>query len=318
MEIFLCFLLFAFGIVLVVKGGDIFVDSATLIAKALRIPTFVIGATIVSIATTLPEMIVSVMASAQGKNDMAVGNAIGSVIANIGLILAVAMICMKIVCERKKYIIQFLILIITSAILCVSCFNGYLNIAGSILLGITFVLFIVHNIHSAKTDISNVSNPDETIKTDKKTIIKNIIFFILGAIAIIIGSRLMIDRGSEIALRIGVPERIVAITLVAVGTSLPELVTTITAIVKKESSLSIGNIVGANIIDLALILPISSIASGQALPVTRNSALIDIPVCFGFVLVSILPLIVKQKSYKIQGITMIGLYVVYIVSSLML
>ena len=318
MDMFLSCLLFAVGIGLVVKGGDVFVDGATWIAKALKIPTFIIGATIVSIATTLPEMIVSVMASAEGKNEMAVGNAVGSVTANVGLIMALAMICMTIICERKKYLFQCLMLVSASAVLCVSCLGGKLHIAGSILLFVIFVLFMVQNVRSARNDMTESTETEEKTKIEKKVLIKNILFFIIGAAAIYFGSRLMVDNGSDIALRLGVPERVIAITLVAIGTSLPELVTTITAIIKKESSLSIGNVIGANIMDLTIILPISSIVSGQALPVSKNSAFIDIPVCLGFILIALLPIIIKQRAYKAQGIAMLGLYVAYIAVSIII
>jgi cation:H+ antiporter len=318
MEMFLCCVLFALGILFVVKGGDAFVDGASWIAKALRVPTFIIGATIVSIATTLPEMIVSVIASAEGKNDMAVGNAVGSVTANIGLIMAVAMICMTVVCERRKYIFQCLMLMASAAVLCVSCIGGKLNIAGGILLALIFVSFMYQNVRSARADMAKNNETKETEKPERKEIIKNILFFILGAVAIVVGSRLMVDNGSEIALKLGVPERVIAVTLVAVGTSLPELVTTITAIIKKEASLSIGNIIGANIIDLSLILPICSLVSGQALPVSKTCYTLDIPVCLGFVLISMLPLLIKQKAYKAQGFAMLALYVVYIVATVII
>ena len=149
-------------------------------------------------------------------------------------------------------------------------------------------------------------------QADKNDIAKNILFFIIGAAAIVIGSRLMVNHGSEIAMILGVPERIIAVTLVAVGTSLPELVTTITAIAKKESALSIGNIIGANIIDLSLILPICSLVSGKPLPVIGNCLTIDIPASLIVTLVATLPLLVKQKSSKLLGILLLILYGVYL------
>ena len=150
METFICVLLFALGIALVVKGGDVFVDAASCIARALNIPSFIIGATIVSLATTIPEMIVSVIAAAEGKTDMAVGNAVGSVTANTALIMAVAMLAMHIVCQRKQYLKQCLLLIAAAAVLLVFCLSGRLSVVGSILLGIIFILFMAQNIYSAR------------------------------------------------------------------------------------------------------------------------------------------------------------------------
>lgn len=310
MEIIITCLLFAVGIILVVKGGDIFVDAASWIAKALNIPTFIIGATIVSLATTLPEMIVSLIAAAEGKTDMAVGNAVGSVTANTALIMAIAMIAMPIMCSRKQYWKQLFLLIASAATLFLSCLTGKVNTFGSIVLAIIFLLFMTQNVLSTKKD-----SQEQTSRAaiNKKKLFKNGFLFILGAAAIVLGSQLMVDNGGNIALWLGVPERVVAITLIAVGTSLPELVTTVTAIIKKESALSIGNIIGANIIDLSLILPLCSIVSGKALPVAAGSISIDLPACLIVTLIAALPLIIRQKSSKVQGFVLLLSYAVYLI-----
>ena len=310
MHPFLYCLLFAIGIFLVVKGGDVFVDAASWIAKAMRVPTFIIGATIVSIATTLPEMILSVIAAHAGKNDMAVGNAVGSVTCNTALIMAIAMVAMHIACSRKKYLTQIILLISSCAVLLLSCLSGELNIIGSAVLAVIFILFMTQNVRSAKKEMDAV--PDKS-PVDKKQLIKNIALFILGAAAIVFGSDLMVDNGSAIAAMLGVPERIIAVTLIAVGTSLPELVTTITAIIKKESALSIGNIIGANIIDLSLILPICSLVSGRPLPVSAMSIKVDIPACLIVTLIAMIPVIIRQKSSRAQGIALLGAYAAYLV-----
>lgn len=310
MDIYLACFLFALGIALVVKGGDFFVDAASWIARALNIPTFIIGATIVSLATTMPEMIVSCIAAADGKTDMAIGNAVGSVTANTALIMAVAMIALPIVCSRKKYLKQILLLIAAATVLLLSCLSGSLNRIGSIILAVIFALFMAQNILSAKRE------PQETAArapVKKKLLAKNIVLFLFGAAAIVGGSQLMVNYGSDIAVWLGVPERIVAITLIAVGTSLPELVTTITAIVKKESGLSIGNIIGANIIDLSLILPVCSVISGEALPVSAQSVRIDLPVCLLVTLLAMLPIIFRQKASKVQGVLLLLVYIGYMV-----
>ena len=309
MDMFICFLLFAVGIALVVKGGDAFVDAAGWIAKAMDIPSFIIGATIVSLATTMPEMIVSVMAAADGKVDMAIGNAVGSVIANTGLIMAVAMVAMAIPCSRKKYLPQCLLLIAASAVLLIGCQGGRLSVGWSLALIGVFLLFMGENLRRAKSEMKSAQDHQSV---DKKALARNIAKFLVAAAAIVLGSRFMVDNGSRIAYLLGVPERIVALTLVAIGTSLPELVTTVTAIIKKESALSIGNIIGANIIDLSLILPISSLAAGEPLPVSAQSLAVDLPACLLICLLAMLPLIFRQRACRLQGIALLAAYGVYL------
>ena len=295
------------------KGGDFFVDSASWIARAAGIPTFIVGATIVSIATTLPEIIVSCMAAAEGKTEMAIGNAVGSVTVNTAMIMALAFIFMTVVASRKEYMIQCLMLIASAAVLWLGVLSGSLSIWAAIVLLVIFIGFIVLNVHHAKAAAAKGDAKDDTIKKDKKTIAINIIKFIGGAAGIVIGSRLLVNGGSSLATQMGVPERIIAVTLVAIGTSIPELVTTITAIRKKESALSVGNIVGANIIDLTLILPLCSLISGEKLPVTHMSVILDIPVCLGFCCLAVIPLIWKEKAFRAQGIAMLVGYAAYIV-----
>lgn len=308
MSIWLSVLLFAVGIVLVVKGGDWFVDAASSIARAANIPPFIIGATIVSFATTLPELIVSVMASIEGKNDMAVGNAIGSVTANTGLIMAIAFLFMIVVAPREKYLKQCLILIATAGVLWVGSLGGTVKLWAIIVLVILFGLFTATNIAEAKKENEVV----EKKSFDRKQFAKDLVFFIIGAAGIVLGSNLLIKGGSNIAAALHVPERVIAVTMVAVGTSLPELVTTLTAIHKKQANLSAGNIIGANIIDLAIILPICTAVSGNSFAVSAASLRIDFPFCFAVTLIAMIPLMLKQRSYKLQGGLMLAVYAAYL------
>lgn len=313
MDLLITVLLFAVGIVFVVKGGDFFVDAASWIAEVSGIPKLIIGATIVSVATTLPEMLVSVMAALQGKVDMSIGNAVGSVTANIGLIMALALIFMPGVIKRKDYLIKS-VLMLSAALLIVLCgLIGSVSILFSVLLMVIFVIFLVENVTSAKRTMAEEKNEekDESLK-DKKTIIINIIKFVVGTIGIVWGADLLVDNGSELARIIGISERIIGVTLVAVGTSLPELITTITAITKKQSALSVGNILGANIMDLTLIMPLSALISGQALPVAATSAMIDLPACMLVGLIAIVPAMVRSKFSRWQGFTLLGVYAAYV------
>lgn len=313
MNIWLSAFLFAVGIVLVIKGGDWFVDAASWIAKALRVPTFIIGATIVSVATTLPEMIVSVIAAGEGKFDMSIGNAVGSVTANTGLILALGFAFMPMVIKRKEYWFQGLLMILSAALILVGANTGFLAGWASIALLVVFVLFMAY---SLRAGYQQMADARDEIQIEKKAVIKNAAFFVVGAAAIVVGSRLLVDNGSAIAAFFGVPERIIAVTMVAIGTSLPELVTTITAIRKKESSLSMGNIIGANIIDLTLILPICSAMSGFSLPVSQQSWAIDIPACLIVICLALVPALIRQKSSRFHGILLLMAYAAYLVITL--
>ena len=313
MTIFLSCLIFAAGIVLVVKGGDEFVDAASWLARAFGIPSFLIGATIVSLATTMPELLVSAIAAGEGKADMAVGNAVGSVTANLGLILAVAMLCMHAPCPRRQYGRNCALLAVVAAVLLASCRGGSLSVPGSVLLFASFLFFMAANVRSARREMGASS---ERQKVPGKTLALKLTIFVLSAAAIVLGSRLMVNSGSDLAREFGVPERIIAVTLVAVGTSLPELVTTITAIIKHESALSVGNIIGANIIDLSMILPICSLVAGKPLPVSAQSLRLDIPVCLAFTLMAVVPFLVRQKASKWQGALLLLGYGAYLVAVL--
>ncbi len=321
MSIWLHFFLFAVGIVLIVKGGDFFVDSASYIAEISGIPKFIVGATIVSLATTMPEMLVSVMASFQGasladpaeaagKFSMAVGNAVGSVTANTGLILSIGILFMSITLSRKKFLVKGLLLIAAVTTVWLGCLSGKLSIVASVILLTIFAIFVFENIKSAKSDLSG---SDERPKFVKKEFIIKIILFVIGAAMLVVGSDLLVDHGTPIAQFLKVPDGIIAVTMIAIGTSLPELVTTITAIVKKQSGLSAGNIIGANIIDMTLILPLSSLVSGGRLTIDSQGLTYDMPACLIITLLAMVPTLITEKFRKWQGVAMLAAYAGYLV-----
>ena len=316
MELALVIVLFLVGIVLIVKGGDAFVDAASWIAEISGIPTLIVGATIVSIATTIPEMLVSVMAAADGKVDMSVGNAVGSVTANLGLIMAISVLCMPGVIRRADYLLKSVLMLAAAGIIVLAGVQGLVSPPLSGALMVVFVIFIVENVRSAKKTMAleGAEGGTEARPTvTKKAIAVNALKFVLGAVGIVVGAQLLVDNGSELARFAGVSERIIGVTLVAVGTSLPELVTTITAIIKKESDLSMGNIIGANIIDLTLILPVCSLASGKALPISAASGWVDLPACLLVGLVATVPALVFAKFQRWQGAVLLVIYIAYVV-----
>lgn len=342
----LMYVLFVVGLILIIKGGDWFVDSASWIAEVLGVPKFVIGATIVSIATTLPEMIVSIQATAKGNVEMAAGNAIGSVTANTAMIMGIFIVCMPFAVKRKEFAPKGIMMFAASAALVVGCiftekkaltFEGEENIyyslstIGLIVLIAIFVAFFIENFISMKNENKHIEpdphsiglqEEDDIVPTKesatKKDWIKNIILFAVGAAGIVIGADLLVEHGTNIAKSLGIPQRVISVIAIAIGTSLPELVTTITALRKKVGALSVGNILGANIIDLTLILPICSIVSmGKgtgALAVSVSSVTIDMLVCLAAIAVAVFPTIITKKFQRWQGIVMLLGYVAYVIT----
>lgn len=306
-------LLFAAGLVCIIKGGDLFVDAASWIAEASGIPKFIIGATIVSFATTLPEMLVSVFAALEGNADIAVGNAVGSVTANTGLIMCLSLVCMTCLMERRQFGVKACLLL--AAILSLFSFtrDGRLSVAEGLLVLVIFAGFLAESLISARREQgTELKEDEERPAVSGKTVAGNIVKFVLGAAGIVLGAQLLIDNGSAIASLLGVPDAIVAATMIAVGTSLPELVTTLTAIRKRESSLSVGNIIGANIMDLTLILPLCSLILGKPLPVQSQGMLLDIPACLVICAAVLVPALWKGKFQRWMGFLAGGLYIVYL------
>ena len=306
-------LLFAAGLVCIIKGGDLFVDAAGWIAEASGIPKFIIGATIVSFATTLPEMLVSVFAALEGNADIAVGNAVGSVTANTGLIMCLSLVCMTCLMERRQFGVKACLLL--AAILSLFGFtrDGRLSVAEGLLVLVIFAGFLAESLISARREQgTELKEDEERPAVSGKTVAGNIVKFVLGAAGIVLGAQLLIDNGSAIASLLGVPDAIIAATMIAIGTSLPELVTTLTAIRKRESSLSVGNIIGANIMDLPLILPLCSLILGKPLPVQSQGMLLDIPACLIICAAVLVPALWKGKFQRWMGFLAGGLYIVYL------
>lgn len=313
-SLFMVLLLFAAGLLCIIKGGDLFVDAASWIAEASGIPKFIIGATVVSFATTMPEMLVSVFAALQGNADIAVGNAVGSVTANVGLIMCVALICMECAMTRKEFGVKACLLL--AAILALFGFtrDGQLSVLESVLILVIFVGFLVESLIAARQEQgSELPAQEERPKIDKKTVLLNIGKFLLGAAGIVLGAQLLIDNGSALARMLGVPDAVIAATMIAIGTSLPELVTTLTAIKKKQASLSVGNIIGANIMDLTLIMPLCAVIQGKPMTVERQGMLLDIPACLIICAAALIPALVQGKFKRWIGYLIGGLYIAYLI-----
>ena len=239
---------------------------------------------------------------------MTIGNAVGSVTANTGLIMALALVCMPVTFARKTGWRKAALLLGAMAALWVASLSGQFGWEGIVLLLVIFALALWENLRGMRRE----SEATEKVQATRREKVENVLKFLLGAAAIVGGSQLLVDGGSDLALWLGVPERVIAVTLVAVGTSLPELVTTLTAIAKKQDSLSVGNVIGANIIDLTLILPLCALISGGTLAVSAQSLAVDFPACMVTLLVGLLPLLLRQKGARVQGIAMLALYAGYL------
>ena len=313
-SLFMVLLLFAAGLLCIIKGGDLFVDAASWIAEASGIPKFIIGATVVSFATTMPEMLVSIFAALEGNADIAVGNAVGSVTANVGLIMCVALICMECAMTRKQFGVKACLLL--AAILALFGFtrDGQLSVLESVLILVIFVGFLIESLIAARQEQgSELPAQEERPKIDKKSVLLNIGKFLLGAAGIVLGAQLLIDNGSALARMLGVPDAVIAATMIAIGTSLPELVTTLTAIKKKQASLSVGNIIGANIMDLTLIMPLCAVIQGKPMTVERQGMLLDIPACLIICAAALIPALVQGKFKRWIGYLIGGLYIAYLI-----
>ena len=299
--------IFIIGLILTIKGGDWFVDSASWFAEATGIPKFVVGATIVSFATTLPEMLVSVRAAMNGSAQLAIGNAVGSVTANTTLIMGVSLVAMAGLVNRKEFALKGGLFLTSVVGLTVLSLSGMLPTWSAFILWAIFIAFMISNVIEGKKGAAN----DSIDSYEKKEIPSKILFFVLGTASIVFGAEFLVSSGKTIASGIGISETIIGFTVIALGTSLPEFVTTLTAIRKKENSLSVGNIIGANIIDTTLILPLCAVINGQALPVDRVNLVFDFPVCIAACAVAVVPTIFQGKFKKWQGFVLLAIYAFY-------
>lgn len=299
--------IFIVGLVFIIKGGDWFVDSASWFAEATGIPKFVVGATVVSFATTLPELLVSVRAAMNGSAQLAIGNAVGSVTANTTLIMGVSLVAMAGAVNRKSFTLKGGLLLAASIGLTLLSLSLELPTWSAYVLWAIFLIFMISNLVEGKKAAAS----DEVDSYEKKEIPSKLLFFVLGTAGIVFGAEFLVGSGQTIAKGFGISEAIIGFTVIALGTSLPEFVTTLTAIRKKESGLSVGNIVGANIIDLTLILPVCAIIDGKALPVAQMNINFDFPVCIFACAVAVVPTIIMGKFKKWQGVALLAIYAGY-------
>ncbi len=309
---------FIVGLVLLIKGGDWFVDGAVGIARRYRIPEILIGATVVSIGTTIPEVMVSSIAAFNGQSQTAYGNAIGSIVCNTSLICAITMAFSPTDVDTKtlKLPVAFFVCATVIYTFCAYYFGAFFRVTGIILLA----MFAIYMFLSVKKALSTTSSDtEETTDEDEKPLYKDIILLVGGAVLIALGANELVDNGKVIAAGLGVPESVIALTFIALGTSLPELVTAITSLIKKHSSLSLGNIIGANLFNLVLVSGTAITIRPFSIPAEKHisgmnaSLVVDIPLLFLVSAILIVPTFIKGKVMRWQGVLLLCIYLSYCV-----
>ena len=369
-------LLFAVGLILLIKGGDWFVDGATGIAKRFRLPDIVVGATVVSIGTTLPEVMVSTTGALAGSGAMAYGNAIGSIICNTALIAAISITCNPGPVNVKSMKTPAIFFFMSAAMYCLAAYllGEFPRWMGFVMLGI-FVLYMLLTVRNGLRNPDTAEEEEEEESTgmpwlplivvgvvaglvalsgmffaetpiwfaavlavvalavmlfgsklvkesdEARSMVLELLLLVAGAAIIAVGADLLVEHGQVIAIGLGVPETVVALLFVALGTSLPELVTTITSLRKGRASLGVGNVIGANVFNLVLVSGVSVSIAPFAVPAENTllntglnlSLVLDIPVMLGVMMLMIFPALLKKKLSRWQGLVLLLVYAAFCV-----
>ena len=307
-------ILFIIGLLCLIKGGDWFVDGASALARRFHLPELLIGATVVSIGTTLPEVMVSTMSAVSGHGEIAYGNAIGSVICNAALIAAITVAVRPGKVDPKSLRVPVLFFFAAAALYTgVAYSTGYFSRPIGFVLLALFVAYIVCNVLAMK----NAPAPEEEEDGGESSLGKDIGLLVVGAALIAVGANLLVDNGTLIAQALGVPESVIALTFVALGTSLPELVTAITSLAKGHGALSLGNVIGANVFNLVLVSGVSvslapfSIPQESTLFGINASLVMDLPVMWAVMLLLTVPALLKGKLSRWQGILLLCIYAAF-------
>ena len=316
---FISILLFALGLVLLIKGGDWFVDGATGLANRFHLPDIVVGATVVSIGTTLPEVMVSATGALQGQGAMAYGNAIGSIICNTSLIAAISVACNPGPVNVKTMKMPVLFFFGSAALYCLAAYilGEFPRWMGFVMLAI-FVVYTFLNVRNGlKNPEAAAEEAEESENAKPRQLWQELVLLVVGAAVIAVGANLLVTHGTIIAEKLGVPETVIALTFVALGTSLPELVTTITSLKKGRASLGIGNVIGANVFNLVLVSGVAVSLAPFEVPVGKmlfghNASLVlDIPLMLIVMGLLCIPALTKKKLGRWQGITLLCIYAAF-------
>ncbi len=311
-------LLFAVGLVLLIKGGDWFVDGATGLATRFHLPDIVVGATVVSIGTTLPEVMVSATGALLGQGAMAYGNAIGSIICNTALIAAISVACNPGPVNVKTMKMPVLFFFGSAALYCLAAYilGEFPRWMGIVMLAI-FITYTFLNVRNGLKNPEAAAEEEEGEEKKERALWMELLLLVVGAAVIAVGADLLVEHGTIIAQTLGVPETVIALTFVALGPSLPELVTTITSLKKGRASLGIGNVIGANVFNLVLVSGVAVTLAPFQVPVgnmlfgINSSLILDIPLMIAVMLLLCVPALTKKKLGRWQGIALLCIYAAF-------
>lgn len=349
MNLFLTLLMFVLGLILIIYGGNFLVESSLKISKITGISEIIIGATIVSLATTLPEFLVTIYSSLNNIPEIAIGNSIGSMFFNLSIILGVTLLFSPPKVSKNSFKIRFILLMLSNIVVFAFGLMGKINYWGGLILMALFIAYFIYNFYSAnklvkskknvendfvvnklstsyyvnhfacenfssKTALNNSCVSVQSLKkpSSKKLEIFSLLFlFTLGAIGVSMGSDLLVDNGEKIANLLHINPGIIGATIIAMGTSLPELVTAITSIKRKSTNLAVGNILGANILNCTLLLGTASLFGKGNLLLEKQIAFIQMPLLILALVVLGFPILKRQKTFKWQGVVLLLIAVLY-------
>ena len=304
-------LLFILGLILICAGGDRLVDAAVAIAKKLNIPEIVVGATIVSLGTTLPEILVSTTAAFDGSAAIAAGNAFGSIICNTALIAGLSQTIRpaeKVGAASLAWRSAFFFFVI-GVMEIYGCITGAYNRTFGVLLLLAFIVYACLNVRLS----SGEEDEEEADSAEEISIPKQLLILAACAALLYVGANLLVDNGILIAQALGVPERVIAVTFIALGTSLPELVTSLMSLIKGYGNVGLGNVIGANILNMPLVIGIPAVVQGIGLE--RQTLMVDIPLAILVMAVLLVPILIRKKSSRVQGLALLGIYILYCIVS---
>ncbi len=305
-------ILFMVGLILICIGGDRLVDAAVAIARKLGIPQIVVGATIVSLGTTLPEVLVSTTAAFDGSAAIAAGNAFGSIICNTALIAGLT----QTIRPTKKVEVSSLLWRSGFFFAVLIAMNVYGYVTGAygrpvgIMLLLLFGLYAYLNIRRSG---SEGEDSQEEGKDQEVSVPRQLLVLVICAGLLYLGANLLVDNGIFIANAIGVPERVIAVTFIALGTSLPELVTSIVSLIKGYGNVGLGNVIGANILNLLLVIGIPAAVEG--IPLERSTVTVDMPLSLLVMAILLVPILIRKRSSRVQGAALLCIYVAYCILS---
>ena len=300
------YLFLIIGLITLVLGGDFLVRAAISITKKMNVSPLLIGVTVVSFGTSLPELLVSLQAAIDGNSGVVIGNVIGSNIANIGLVLGITALISPMVFQRKNYIFSWVFMFLSALVFIWVSIDFNLSYYEGLILVFLLLIFILLSIKFSKLEIDSI---------DKESVISlplTLLYFLLGSTGLYYGSEMLVENAVVIAKEWGVSELIIGITVIALGTSLPELVTSIIAVIKGYNSISIGNLIGSNVFNVLAVIGITS--SIKSITVDSSVLSFDFPVMLGFTLFMGL-ILLGSKVSRVQGLVLLLGYLSYIIFS---